>query len=210
MSNANNKMTNTSNFTSNANPISLFQEWMAIASSEPKISIPEACCLSTISSDGYPDGRIVLLRHVDDRGFVFYSNSTSSKGKDLAREPKASLTFHWEVLGYQARILGDVHGVSDQESDAYFSSRHRLSQIGAWASQQSQPLESREKLQSEVAHYKEKYERLANVPRPPHWHGYRVVPRKIEFWIDQPYRLHDRFLYTQLAEGEWQHTRLNP
>ena len=169
---------------------------------------PDAACLSTVLPDGYPDGRMVLVRQISDEGFVFFTNSHSVKGQSLAHEPKASLTFYWVSLGRQLRVTGDIEAVSEGDSDDYFNGRFLISQLGAWASDQSRPVESRDSLLARVEEVRQKYEGAA-VPRPPHWIGYRIRPRRIEFWIEGEYRLHDRFEYRRVG-AEWGFSRLNP
>lgn len=196
------------NFTEKTDPIEIFKSWLVEAKKADPTEISDSFCLSTISPDGYPEGRILLLRNVSQDGFVFYTNSLSNKGESLENTPRAALTFHWEDLGYQVRIQGDVEKVSGEENDAYFNSRPRGSKIGAWASEQSSALESREILLNKVKEYETKFENK-EVPRPDHWIGYRVNPRKIEFWISREYRLHDRFIYEK-KNGKWQNYRLFP
>jgi pyridoxamine 5'-phosphate oxidase len=164
--------------------------------------------LATIGADGMPDVRMVLLKGADARGFVFYTNMESSKGAQLAANKKAALAFHWKSLGRQIRLRGVVQPVGDAEADSYFASRARDSQIGAWASRQSRPLESEDALEKSVAAQAAKYAG-ANVPRPPHWSGYRLVPNAIEFWEQRPFRLHRRRLFTRDGGG-WKETRLYP
>lgn len=191
----------------NENPFDQFQLWYTEAESHPDIDKPEACCLSTMDLTGYPDGRIVLLRGMDEKGFVFFTNSLSTKGRSLDQLAKAAMTFFWDPLGYQVRIQGDVDPVEESISNAYFANRPHLSKVGAWASKQSNPIGSRKELEAEVDLYSKKYP--SDVPRPPHWIGYRITPIRMEFWIDQPSRLHDRFLY-RLQDDEWRIYRLNP
>ncbi len=190
-------------------PIVQFKAWFGMAWDDVRIPHPEVMCLSTIDLDGYPDSRIVLLRGIDERGFVFFTNSESVKGRSLARVPRAAMTMYWEPLGYQVRVQGDVVKVSDGESDVYFASRPRLSQIGAWASRQSEGLDSRSALELRVSEYERQFEGR-DVPRPDYWFGQRIVPNKIEFWMDRPFRLHDRFLYEKRDGDEWQRRRLFP
>lgn len=189
-------------------PIEQFRVWLHDAQNHPHIGIPNTMCLSTIDLDGFPDGRMVLLKGFSKTGFVFFTNENSHKGQALAKTPKASLVFYWEVFGRQVRIQGLVETVSDEESDTYFHTRPRLSQIGALASDQSQRLDDKSSLETKMnqleAHYQDQ-----EIPRPAYWKGFRVIPHKIEFWIDQPYRLHDRFLYTKTEEG-WNIIRLYP
>jgi pyridoxamine 5'-phosphate oxidase len=195
-------------FTEAEEPFRLFQAWLADAEkSEP--NDPTAMALATVDADGLPDVRMVLLKGVDDRGFVFYTNTESQKGRELEGQPKAAVVFHWKSLRRQVRLRGPVERVSDAEADAYFASRPRGSRIGAWASAQSRPLESRFALETAVATVAARYG-LGEVPRPPHWTGYRIVPVSIEFWHDRPFRLHDRVQFRRAAGGGWQKSRLYP
>jgi pyridoxamine 5'-phosphate oxidase len=188
-------------------PMALFRAWLAEAhKSEP--NDPNAMTLATVDADGLPDARMVLLKDVDARGFVFYTNLGSAKGRELASDPKAALLFHWKSLRRQVRVRGGVERVTDAEADAYFASRARHSQIGAWASDQSRPLEGRFALEKRVADFGLKFG-LGPVPRPPHWSGFRVLPEAIEFWRDRPFRLHERRLYLR-AEGGWTTQTLYP
>lgn len=190
-----------------ADPFRFFRDWMAEAErTEP--NDPTAMSLATVDADGRPSLRIVLLKGLDDRGFVFYTNTESRKGQQLAARPVAALCFHWKSLRRQIRIEGAVEPVTEAEADAYFASRPRGSRIGAWASLQSRPLDARATLQRRVAELEARYEGQ-EVPRPPHWSGYRVLPEQIEFWQDGEFRLHDRFSYRRSASG-WTCERLYP
>jgi pyridoxamine 5'-phosphate oxidase len=179
-------------FTAAEEPFALFAEWFAEAvKSEP--NDPNAMALATVDPDGLPDVRMVLMKGYDADGFVFYSHIASQKGRELAANPKAALLFHWKSLRRQVRIRGNVSPVTDEEADAYFATRPKQAQIGAWASKQSQPLESRE------------------VPRPPGWSGWRIHPSRFEFWHDRPFRLHDRIEFRRDAPGSaWSKLRLYP
>ena len=196
-------------FTAADEPLRLFSAWLTEAStSEPRD--PTAMTLATIDADGLPNARMVLLKGADERGFVFYTNMDSQKGRELAVHPQAALVFHWKSLNRQVRVRGDVEHVTAAEADAYFATRPKQAQIGAWASKQSQPLESRLAFEKAVALYAAKYA-LGEVPRPPNWSGYRIVPLRIEFWHDRPFRLHDRIEFRREAPGAaWSKMRLYP
>ncbi len=196
-------------FTEADEPMALFAAWLAEASaSEPRD--PTAMTLATVDSDGMPNARMVLLKGADSRGFVFYTNIDSQKGQELDAAQKAALVFHWKSLNRQVRVRGIVERVTVEEADAYFASRPKQAQIGAWASKQSQPLESRLAFEKAVAINAAKYA-LGTVPRPPNWLGYRIVPSAIEFWHDRPFRLHDRIVFKRDAPGApWSKTRLYP
>lgn len=195
-------------FTEAAEPLQLFAAWFAEAArAEP--ADPNAMTLATVDPDGVPNARMVLLKGFDERGFVFYTHIGSPKGRELEACPGAALVFHWKSLTRQVRVRGSIEPVSAAEADDYFASRPRQAQIGAWASRQSAPLESRSAFEAAVARYTAKY--VGTVPRPPHWSGYRVVPRSIEFWHDRPFRLHDRIEFKRSRPGEpWSKTRLYP
>jgi pyridoxamine 5'-phosphate oxidase len=196
-------------FTEAAEPFALFAAWLEDAKkSEP--ADPTAMTLATVDETGLPNARMVLLKGVDDRGFVFYTNLESRKGHELLGQPKAALVFHWKSLTRQVRVRGSVERVTDAEADAYFATRPRGSQIGAWASKQSSPLESRMAFEKAIALTTAKYA-IGTVPRPPHWSGFRIVPVSMEFWHDRPFRLHDRVEYRRETLGApWVKTRLYP
>jgi pyridoxamine 5'-phosphate oxidase len=190
-----------------ADPHLLFETWFAEArESEPNDA--EAMALATATADGRPAVRMVLLKGHDERGFVFYTNGQSRKGEELAGNPRAALLFHWKSLRRQVRIEGAVAPVGAVEADAYFARRSRDSQLGAWASDQSRPLASREAFESRFARLAAAHEGK-EVPRPPHWSGYRVAPERIEFWTDRPHRLHERRLFTRAGPG-WTEGLLYP
>ena len=190
-------------------PIARFEAWMAeAAASEP--NDPNAVCLATATPDGRPSARMVLLKGVDQRGFVFYTNVESRKGMELAANPHAALCFHWKTLSRSVRVEGRVEPVSPEEADAYFASRPRGSRIGAWASKQSRPVESRHALEKRVAEYGLRYA-VGEIPRPPFWSGFRVVPERIEFWRDMPFRLHERIVFLREGPGApWRTELLYP
>jgi pyridoxamine 5'-phosphate oxidase len=188
-------------------PLALFAQWLAEAvRSEP--NDPTAMALATVDADGLPNVRMVLMKDFDADGFTFFTNTLSPKGRELAANPKAALCFHWKSLRRQVRIRGPVEPVPAEEADAYFATRPRMSRIGAWASRQSEPLESRFALEKAVAAYTARYPAGA-VPRPKHWSGYRLMPETIEFWRDGAFRLHDRFMFRREASG-WTRRRLYP
>lgn len=188
-------------------PHLLFGEWLAEARlAEP--NDPEAMALATADAEGRPSARMVLLKGHDERGFVFYTNGQSRKGDELAANPHASLLFHWKSLRRQIRVEGRVEPVDDAEADAYFASRSRESQLGAWASDQSRPLASRTAFEARYHQLVAEHEGR-DVPRPPHWRGYRVVPDRIEYWIDRAHRLHERRLFVRNGEG-WTEGLLYP
>lgn len=188
-------------------PFALFVEWLEAAkASEP--NDPNAMTLATVDAAGLPDARIVLLKDVDARGFTFFSNRESAKGEQLWDQPSAALVFHWKSLRRQVRVRGAIERVSDAEADVYFASRARESRIGAWASDQSRPLASREVLEAGVAAETARFEGQ-DVPRPERWTGWRVIPQQIEFWRDRPFRLHDRLRFDRDGDG-WKRTRLWP
>ena len=190
-------------------PLRLFAAWFDEARlSEP--ADPDAMALATIDADGLPNVRMVLLKGFDERGFVFYTNQASQKGRELADHAAAGAVFHWKSLKRQVRLRGAIEQVANAEADAYFATRPRLSQIGAWASKQSSPLESRLAFEKAMALATARYA-VGTVPRPPFWVGYRLVPLIMEFWQDRPYRLHDRVEFRRVAPGgAWNRTRLYP
>lgn len=188
-------------------PIELFKEWLTeAASAEP--NDPEAMALATVSADGQPSVRMVLLKGVDDEGFRFYTNLESRKARELSHNQNAALCFHWKSLRRQVRVEGKVSPVPAWAVDAYFKTRHMLSRLGAWASRQSEPLASRDELEERVRTFAQKF-KGQDVPRPPHWGGFVVKPEKIEFWREGEGRLHDRFLFSRHGDS-WELTRLNP
>lgn len=195
-------------------PFDLFETWFGAArGSEP--NDPNAMAVATVDREGLPNVRMVLLKDLDavgtkNRGFVFYTNFEGAKGRELLAAPKAALLFHWKSLERQIRIRGAVNVVTTAEADAYFASRPRLSQVGAWASQQSRPLAGRAILEDAVAHYSDKFGTAA-IPRPPYWSGFRLTPVEIEFWASQPFRLHDRAVFRRPSpDAAWMKTRLFP
>jgi pyridoxamine 5'-phosphate oxidase len=196
-------------FTAADEPLRLFGQWLEEATrSEP--ADPNAMALATVDSDGLPDVRMVLMKGLDERGVVFYTNMDSQKGRQLDTNPKAALLFHWKSKSRQIRLRGPVERVAATEADAYYASRSRLSQIGAWASKQSYPLESRLAFEKAIALYTAKFA-IGTVPRPPYWSGFRLIPLCIEFWEDRPFRLHERIEFRRERLGAlWNKTRLYP
>lgn len=189
-------------------PHTLFDEWMVEARAS-ELNDSNAMALATADAQGRPSVRMVLLKGHDARGFVFYTNGESRKAGDLIANPHVALLFHWKSLRRQVRIEGPITPVSVEEADAYFASRHRYSQLGAWASDQSRPLDSRETFEARFEEVKARFEG-GDVPRPPHWGGYRVAPERIEFWADREYRLHERRLFLPDGAGGWREGLLYP
>jgi pyridoxamine 5'-phosphate oxidase len=189
------------------NPVELFKEWLAEAyKTEP--NDPDAMALATVGKDGFPSVRMVLLKCIDNNGFTFYTNMESRKGQELSGNPQAALCFHWKSQARQVRVEGKATMIPAPLVNVYFKTRHFLSRLGAWASQQSRPLASREELEQRVKEYEEKF-KGQEVPCPPYWVGYCIAPQKIEFWQEGKGRLHDRFLFTKQDTG-WSMARLNP
>lgn len=202
-----NTPTTDSDFSESSEPFALFERWLADATqSEP--NDPNACALASVDADGMPNVRMVLLKGFDGHGFVFYTNFESAKGREILASRKAAMCFHWKSLRRQVRVRGPVEIVSDEEADAYFATRPRGSRIGAWASAQSRPLESRLALEKAVAFQTARHA-VGEIPRPPYWSGMRVVPAQMEFWHDRPFRLHERIVFDRRGEG-WEKTRLYP
>lgn len=191
-------------------PFKLFKEWFETAKLHDAIKLPDAFCLSTISPDGFPEGRMLLLKGVNDKtGFRFFTNEQSNKGKSLMANPIASMTFYWEPLRRQVRIQGRVVSAGHTASDDYFNSRPLMSKVGAWASDQSRPIDCRASLEEKLSLFETQFG--DTVPRPPHWVGFDVVPEMIEFWLEQPNRLHDRFVFKRCdANTAWAVLRLQP
>ena len=196
-------------FTEAEEPLRLFGTWFEEAKrSEPALA--EALTFATVDPQGMPNARMVLLKDFDERGFVFYSNHDSQKGQELDHAPKGAMVFHWKSLNRQVRLRGAIEIVDDAVADAYFATRPRLAQIGAWASRQSAPLESRMAFEKAIAVTMAKFA-IGTIPRPPNWVGYRLIPIVIEFWQDRPYRLHDRVEFRRDTPGApWIKTRLYP
>lgn len=190
-----------------ADPFIQFHAWMAEAI-EHEPTEPNAMTVVTATPDGRPSARAILLKGVDDRGFVFYTNKESRKSAELAVNPRIFLLFHWKSLARQIRIEGIAEDVTDAEADAYYASRPRISRLGAWASSQSRPLAERAELERRLAEYEARYPG-ENIPRPPYWSGYRVIPELFEFWQGMEFRLHDRTVYTR-APGGWTMGKLFP
>ncbi|HWE47554.1 MAG TPA: pyridoxamine 5'-phosphate oxidase [Caulobacteraceae bacterium] len=189
-------------------PFKLFEDWLEAAKAKEP-NDPNAMALATVDADGLPDVRMVLLKGMDERGFVFFTNIESDKAAELAAVAKAALLFHWKSLRRQVRVRGIVEPVTSEEADAYFATRARDSQIGAWASDQSREMDGPLALEKRVAEYALKFG-VGKVPRPPHWSGYRIVPQRFEFWRDRPFRLHQRLQFNASASGGWTRRRVFP
>lgn len=194
--------------TGDEDPIEFFQAWWS-AAEDAGLFMPEACALATASREGRPSARMVLLKMLDERGFVFFTNYESRKAEELTENPHAALCFHWAVLERQVRVEGPVERVSEEESRSYFESRGRGSRLGAWASRQSRPLPERAVLERAVGETRERFEG-GEVPLPPFWGGFRVRPVRIEFWQGRADRLHDRLVFERVEGGPWTHHRLYP
>ena len=190
------------------NPFKLFEEWFDEAK-KSELNDPNALALATSNKEGIPSVRMVLLKGFSEKGFVFYTNLKSKKSGDIKSNPQASMCFHWKSLQRQIRIVGKINSVSDKEADEYYSSRSYGSRIGAWASKQSTILNNRDQLYTAIDNYKKKYPDENNVPRPPHWGGFVVKPKKFEFWQDMPHRIHQRDIF-ELNNQEWVKQTLNP
>ncbi|MBZ9739157.1 MULTISPECIES: pyridoxamine 5'-phosphate oxidase [unclassified Mesorhizobium] len=195
-------------FTEAAEPFHLFAAWLDDAA-KSEINDANGVALATVDAEGMPDVRMVLLKGFDESGFVFYTNFESAKGQEILGSMKAAMCFHWKSLRRQVRVRGPVEIVSDAEADTYYATRPRGSRIGAWASKQSRPLESRFALEKAVAEYTARYA-IGEIPRPKHWSGFRIVPKTIEFWHDRPFRLHDRVVFSRDTKGGWDKARLYP
>lgn len=209
----------TPDFSNATDPFALFETWFAEANAA-EVNDPNAMSLATAGADGLPNVRIVLLKGLDggldapgrpDRGFVFYTNTLSAKGREMAANPQAALLFHWKSLRRQVRIRGAITPVSEEEASAYYASRPRGSRIGAWASRQSEALATRAELEAEIARLEAQYAEGSDIPRPPHWSGYRLTPTEIEFWSERPFRLHDRAVFRRSTPTTaWSRNRLYP
>jgi pyridoxamine 5'-phosphate oxidase len=196
-------------FTQESEPFTLFGSWLKDAEGS-EINDPNAVALATVDEHGLPNVRMVLLKGYDEEGFVFYTNFESQKGEEILGQKKAAMVFHWKSQRRQVRLRGPVEIVSDAEADAYYATRPRGSRIGAWASKQSRPLEGRFALEKSVAEYTAKFA-IGEIPRPPHWSGFRIRPVSIEFWHDRPFRLHDRIEFRRdTPDGDWEKVRMYP
>lgn len=197
------------NIKTSDDPIALFKSWLSDATKN-EINDPGAMALATCGKDGRPSVRMVLLKEFDKNGFKFHTNKQSQKGDELAENPYAALCFHWKSLRKQVRAEGKIELVTEKEADEYFANRPYERQVGAWASQQSRPLESREHLEERIQELQTQYPKGSAVPRPAYWIGYRLIPQTIEFWWDNEDRLHDRLKYTKNSDGNWDIQRLYP
>lgn len=186
-----------------------FRDWLEDVREAEVLSLPEAACLSTVGEDGAPQGRMVLLKGWDRDGFVFYTNLRSPKARSIEARSRAALTLYWEPVRRQVRAEGEVEPVREEEADAYFAQRPRGSQVGAWASEQSSPVADREDLNRRFAEARARFENVDEIPRPPHWSGFRIRPRSVEFWQEAPNRMHDRLRYER-RDGGWEVVRLQP
>ena len=191
------------------NPIDLFEYWFNEAK-KTEINDPNALALATVGKNGIPSVRMVLLKDFNEKGFVFYTNLNSRKSNEIKSNPNASMCFHWKSLLRQVRITGKLSNVSDAEADSYFNSRSFGSRIGAWASNQSSVLESRDKLIESIEEFKKKYSNEKNIPRPKHWSGWNLNPIEIEFWLDGKDRIHERLRYTRKDDDKWEKDLLSP
>lgn len=199
----------TGDFTVENEPFTLFRAWLKDAEGS-EINDPPAVALASVDENELPNVRIVLLKGYDEHGFVFYTNFESQKGREILGQKKAAMCFHWKSLRRQVRLRGDVEVVSDEATDAYYLTRSRGSRIGAWASKQSRPLEGRFALEKAVAEYTARYA-IGDIPRPPHWSGFRIKPLSIEFWHDRQFRLHDRVEFRRTRpDGPWEKVRMYP
>lgn len=192
-----------------SNPYDIFKEWLAEAE-QKEPNDHNAMSLATATPNGIPSVRMVLLKGLDERGFVFYTNATSRKGQEIETNKHAAICFHWKSLLKQVRVEGIIEEVSDEEATAYYNTRHRGSRVGAWASKQSQELGSREELKEFVENYEAEFEGKEDIPRPPYWKGFRIKPKEIEFWIDGEYRLHERHIFKPDGKGGWTRHMLYP
>ena len=191
------------------NPFDSFNDWYEAAEkTEP--SYPNAMTVASVSEDGRPSARITLLKEWNEEGYVFYTNFESRKGQEILKNKHVALCFYWKSLKKQIRIEGIAKHVSEEQAQAYFNSRPRMSRLGAWASEQSRPLNSRDTLEERVATFEEKFKGREFFQKPPHWSGFRVIPESFEFWEEIDFRLHNRFLFTQDESGQWQSQRLYP
>ena len=195
-------------FTTEEEPLKLFAKWLADAT-KSEVNDPEAVAVATVDEDGLPNVRMVLLKSGDENGFLFHTNFESAKGREILGAKKAAMCFHWKSLRRQIRLRGPVEVIPDADADAYYATRPRGSRIGAWASKQSRPLESRFALEKAVAEYTARYA-IGEIPRPKYWSGFRLIPQTIEFWHDRAFRLHDRVVFTRQPGGGWTKQRLYP